>query len=47
MSINEFNTGEVDHNPWDCENPLCPPCTKMIDDYTAAITEAQIDEDRL
>jgi hypothetical protein len=45
--INEFNTGEVSHNPWDCEDPFCPVCAAAIDDFVAKLEEDKIDEDRL
>jgi hypothetical protein len=45
--INEFNTGEKVHNPWDCEDPFCLPCAKAIDDFIAKIEEDRVDEDRL
>lgn len=45
--INEFNTGESIHNPWDCEDPLCEVCAKAIDDYIAKLEEDKVDEERL
>jgi len=47
QDINEFNTGESTHSPWDCEDYLCVPCNKMIDDYTAKLEEDKVDEERL
>lgn len=46
--INEFNTGEVTpHNPWECEDYLCVPCNKAIDDFMAKVEEDKVDEERL
>lgn len=45
--INEFNTGETSHNPWECEDYLCPPCNKAIDEFIGKLEEDRVDEDRL
>jgi hypothetical protein len=46
--INEFNTGETTaHSPWECEDYLCVPCNKAIDDFMAKVEEDKVDEERL
>ena len=45
--INEFNTGEAVHSPWDCEDMSCEPCNKAIDEFVAKYEEDRVDEARL
>jgi len=45
--INEFNTGEATHNPWDCDDYLCPICQAAIDAYVAKLEEDKVDDERL
>lgn len=44
--INEFNTGEKTHSPWDCEDYLCIPCNQAIDEFVAKYEEDKVDEER-